>query len=137
MFRLRQKNNLTIYERQRAAALPEDEYKRFLSNEEQLAESFGRNLQFFRKNKAEVDLQNVAHRLIKQQETLIENQGDWKTMYVIQNPYGLKIRPEKQIAEVLGLSRSQVKRLVEQGEIQVEMLSVFCVRVLTNASLLG
>ncbi|MDE7177035.1 MAG: DUF1062 domain-containing protein [Lachnospiraceae bacterium] len=37
---------------------------------------------------------------------------------VIHNPFQLKIRPEKQIAEVLGFSRNQVKSLLEQGKIQ-------------------
>lgn len=35
----------------------------------------------------------------------------------VNNPFGLRIRPEKQIAEVLGLSRSKVKSLMEKGEI--------------------
>ncbi len=38
----------------------------------------------------------------------------------INNPYQLKIHPEKQIAEVLGLSRSQVKSLLEKGEIEMK-----------------
>lgn len=42
------------------------------------------------------------------------------TEVVVHNPCGLKIRPDKQIAEILGLSRSQVKRLMEQGEIKPE-----------------
>jgi len=43
--------------------------------------------------------------------------GDFEDQIVIEihNPYQLKIRPEKQIAEVLGLSRSQVKNLLERG----------------------
>ena len=59
---------LAIYERVKASSLPEKEYQRFLSNDEQLAEMYGRNYQLFRKNRAEI---------------------------VIHNPCGLKIRPEK------------------------------------------
>lgn len=41
--------------------------------------------------------------------------GDFEEQIVIavNNPYQLKIRPEKQIAEILGLSRSQVKNLLD------------------------
>ena len=41
--------------------------------------------------------------------------GDFKEQIVIavNNPYQLKIRPEKQIAEIFGLSRSQVKNLLD------------------------
>ena len=38
----------------------------------------------------------------------------------IKNSYQLKIRPEKQIAMVLGLSRGQVKSLLEKGEIIIK-----------------
>ena len=46
--------------------------------------------------------------------------GDFeeRIVIVIKNPDQLKIRPEKQIAEILGLSRSQVKNLLEKGEME-------------------
>lgn len=40
-----------------------------------------------------------------------------RIVITINNPCQLKIHPEKQIAMVLGLSRSQVKSLLEKGEI--------------------
>lgn len=45
---------------------------------------------------------------------------------MIHNPYGLKIRPEKQIAEVLKLSRSQVQRMIREGEMEMEKISMRC-----------
>lgn len=43
--------NLTIYERQKVSAISKEEYRSFLSNDEQLAEMYGKNMQFFRKNR--------------------------------------------------------------------------------------
>ncbi|MCI9189849.1 MAG: DUF1062 domain-containing protein [Lachnospiraceae bacterium] len=43
--------------------------------------------------------------------------------FTIQNPCELKIRPEKQIAEAFGLSRSQVQKLMLQGKIKLESIA--------------
>ena len=75
---------------------------------------------FFKKNKAEVDSENVNYQFVKVQETEGEKGGEQRTLIIIHNPYGLKIRSEKQIAEVLGLSRSHVKKLIEQDTILIE-----------------
>ena len=42
---------------------------------------------------------------------------------IIHNPCGIKIRPEKQIAEVLSLSRGRVKKMMDLGDIQVQNIS--------------
>ena len=128
--------NLTIYERQKATAVPEDEYKRFLSNDEKLAEEYGRNFPFFRKNKAEVDSENLAYQYIKLQEIEDNIHAEEHVQIIIQNPYGLKIRPEKQIAEVLELSRSSVKKKMEQEEIKIENQSSQCISVYMNKNLI-
>lgn len=124
--------NLTIYERQRPAAVPEEEYERFLSNDEELAEKYGKNFPFFKKNKAEVDSENVNYQFVKVQETEGEKSGEQRTLIIIHNPYGLKIRSEKQIAEVLGLSRSHVKKLIEQETIMIENDSTQFISIYAN-----
>ena len=128
--------NLTIYERQKPTAVPEDEYKRFLSNDEKLAEEYGRNFPFFRKNKAEVDSENLAYQYIKLQEIEDNIHAEEHVQIIIHNPYGLKIRPEKQIAEVLELSRSSVKKKMEQEEIKIENQSSQCISVYMNKNLI-
>lgn len=115
--------NLTIYERQKAASVPKEEYGCFLSNDEELAEWYGKNFAFFKRNKAEVDAGNIGCHFIKCREAMVESDCGQKTMIIINNPYELKIRPEKQIAEVLGLSRSSIKRLLEQEKIKTESIS--------------
>lgn len=43
----------------------------------------------------------------------------------IYNPYSIKIRPEKQIAEVMLMTRSNVKKLIEQERITISDRPIF------------
>lgn len=116
--------NLTIYERQSVSAIPKDEYSRFQDNDEQLAEMYGRNLQLFRQNRAEVDSERMYYQFVKRQDGTVEADGrEQQIMISIHNPCGLKIRPEKQIAGMLGLSRNQVQKMMQEGEIELENIS--------------
>lgn len=128
--------NLTIYERQKAAAVPVEEYRRFLDNDEELANEYGRNFQFFKKNKAEVDFENADYRIVKLQETVDESDCRPQMLLMIHNPYGLKIRPDKQIAEVLGISRSRVKSMTENEQIKVEKISARLLSIFVNNHIL-
>lgn len=112
--------NLTIYERQRPATIPKEEYQAFLSNDEQMAEEYGMNLLFFKRNKAEVDALSSGYSIEIIEETKGTDTSDGKILFRIHNPYGLKIRMEKQLAEILGISASRVKKMIEQGEIETE-----------------
>lgn len=113
--------NLAIYERQKASSIPPGEYQGFLENQEQLADAYGRNLQLFLKNKADVDYDRLNYDIVRRHESTENSESGERVLVAIKNPYGLKIRPEKQIAMVLGVSRSQVKSLMEQGEIKVKI----------------
>ena len=115
--------NLAIYERIKVSSVPEKEYKCFLCNDEQLAEMYGRTYHLFKKNNAEVDLEALNFQFTRLKE--IMNSADHRhyVEIIIHNPCRLKIRPEKQIAEVLSLSRSQVKKLMEQGDIKIQIIS--------------
>ena len=113
--------NLAIYERQRVSSIPREEYQRFLENNEQLAEMYGKNMQLFRKNKADIDFDRLSYDFVKLHEGAENSELGEQIVVTINNPYQLKIRPEKQIAEVLGLSRSQVKSLLDKGEIALKV----------------
>lgn len=118
--------NLTIYERKKVSSIPKEEYDCFLRNEEELAEKYGRDMSLFQKNKAEIDLERVNYDIVKQCDTAqCEDRGDGAAgegglVLTIRNTYGLKIRPEKQLAEILGMSRSQVQKMLQEGELQWE-----------------
>lgn len=110
--------NLAIHERFKPELVPMDEYKCFLANDETLAEVYGRDIHFFRKNKAEVDFANISYHIKKTDENMIGD-GGHEILIEVDNPYCLKIRAEKLIAEVLSLSRSQVKKLMDRKEINI------------------
>lgn len=112
--------NITIYERQKNTRIPSGEYQRFIDNDEQLAEEYGKSFPLFQKNKAEIDHQSINYELVKLQETIDETVSDTQTLINIHNPYHLKFRPEKLTAEILGLSTSQVKKLIAKETITIE-----------------
>ncbi len=112
--------NLAVYERQKVSSVPKAEYEAFLSNDAQLAQQYGKTLSLFQKNKAAVDFERMNYSYVKLHETIQDSGSDKSMELTIHNPCGLKIRPEKQIADVLALSRSQVKKRMAQGEILVD-----------------
>lgn len=113
--------NLAIYERQKVSSILKEEYLSFLENNEQLAERYGKNPQLFLKNKAEVDFDRIKYEIVKRQEIVESSDAEDQLVLAINNPHQLKIRPEKQVAEILGLSRSQVKSLLEREDIKLEI----------------
>ena len=117
--------NLTIYERKNPTLIPNEEYEQFLCNDEALAKEYGKKIQFFRSNKAEVNYQSVPYCFSLIKEDTHDGTLPRQCYYEIQNPYGLKIRREKQIAEVLGVSRSNVKSLIEQGKLVIGEVTPF------------
>lgn len=113
--------NLSVYERRNVKRIPQEEYRGFLDNDEMLAEEYGRNFSFFQRNHAEIEsdaisfhFTDVSGECKKNEEMIHYQQGD---LIVIENPYGLKIRPEKQAAEALGASRSQIKKMMENDRL--------------------
>lgn len=113
--------NLAIYERKKVSSIPKEEYQYFLDNNEQFAEMYGKNMQLFRTNKADIDFDRLHYSLVKLHETIESSGFGEQIVITIKNPHQLKIRSEKQIAMVFGLSRNQVKSLLEKGEIELKM----------------
>lgn len=113
--------NLAIYERKKVSSIPKIEYQCFLDNDEQLAEMYGKNMQLFQTNKADIDFDRLHYGLVKLHETIENSRLGEQIIITVKNPYQMKIRSEKQIAMVLGLSRNQVKNLLEKGEIELVM----------------
>lgn len=121
--------NLAIYEWQRVSYIPKEEYQCFQENNEQLAETYGKTVLLFRKNKADIDLEKINYDFVKVNEAVEHGNFADQIVITINNPYQLKIRPEKQIAEALGLSRSRVKNLLEEGRIEWNMELPQCISV--------
>ncbi|MFG6367747.1 MAG: DUF1062 domain-containing protein [Lachnospiraceae bacterium] len=113
--------NLSIYERQKISCIPKEAYQYFLENNELFAEMYGKNIQLFQKNKADIDFEKLNYSFVKLHETIEYSDFQEQIIVTINNPHQLKIRPEKQIAEVLELSRNQVKSLLAKGEIEFKL----------------
>ncbi len=112
---------LTIYERRKASSISKEEYQRFLDNDERLAELYGKNMQLFGTNKANIDFDRLHYDFVKLHETTESSRLEEQIIITIKNPCQIKIRSEKQIAMVLGPSRNQVKGLLANGEIEIKL----------------
>ena len=121
--------NLAIYERRKASSIPREEYQCFLGNDEQLAERYGQSMQLFRENKADIDWGRLQYGIVKVHESIEGGEGRERILVTVKNPDGLKIRLEKQIAMVLGLSRDQVKKLMVKGEIEIRKHSQYLLSI--------
>ncbi len=115
--------NLTIYERRKVSSIRKKEYQCFLDNDEQLAGTYGKNMQLFMKNKADIDFDRLHYDFVKLHETIESGEFGERIVITIKNPHQLKIHLEKQIAIVLGLSRTLVKSLLEKQEIELKLES--------------
>ena len=124
--------NLTIYERKKPSSIPPEEYKGFINNDEKLAKAYGTNLHVFKQNHAEVNIQNMNYQFLKLHQEIGQDSCDDQIMILIHNPCCLKIRPEKQISQVLGVSASYAKKLLACEEIKIESTSPQLISVNVN-----
>lgn len=109
--------NLPIYERKAVKQISQKAYQMFLNNDEALAQTYGRMVSFFKKNRMEVDYEGMTYDFLNEQGTKADFQeADW---IVIENPYGIPIRPERAAAEIFQISRSQVKKMLDREELIV------------------
>lgn len=112
--------NLSIYERQKINKISYKDYKLFLENNEKLAEKYGKSTPFFIKNKVEVNYKNIKYSFVDiMRKTINFSEINYKKgdFIIIENPYSIKISPEKQAAEILRSSRSQIKKMVKDQQI--------------------
>lgn len=112
--------NISIYERQKVSGLSKEEYGLFLENNKELAQEYGRDFQFFTKNKLEVDLKDIEYSFMDSKgeklifDKIIFEEGQ---EIIVENPYGLKIRKEKLASEILMISRSKTKKMLDNNHI--------------------
>lgn len=128
--------NLTIYERVKPEEIPAPEYCRFLENHEETALRYGTDKGIFVKNRVEIDWEHVAYEIMPVEEgerwegyrsegsrgkqISQENCGnEGSVLLIIHNPWGLKIRTDKAVAEICNISRSKVRQLVKEGKLEL------------------
>lgn len=119
--------NLAIYERVRPEDIPGEEYGRFLENDGETALRYGTDKSVFARNRAEIDWECAAYEImpIKEERELTGGQEDSRqkpgggSTLVIDNPFELKIRTDKAVAQIAHLSRSRVRQLVKDGMLEI------------------
>lgn len=120
--------NLTVYERVKPKKIPKDLYSAFLRNDEELAFKYGTDLDLLKRNKVNVDISGLEYRCekIKGCDAASDNPdfdllpagiSDGCTRIIVQNPYRLKIRIDKLLPELTGISRSKMKKRMQEGKI--------------------
>lgn len=143
--RCRHTLNIPVYERIDKKRLPEKEYQLFLDNDEALAEEYGMDMAFFKKNRLEADIENFTYTISHDSAqceahsdtgcpkgyTISRDSAQCSTMkpeqmnghtgqlFVIYNPYGVQIRPERIVSTVLKISRSAAKKMLRSGQLAV------------------
>lgn len=105
--------NLSIYERVNPEMIPEEEYLKFLGNDEDLALEYGTNYHLFARNKAQICDDKIEY--IIKKETISIKEPLESDILCIENLLAKKIRTDKFVSELLGLSRSKIQGYVRDG----------------------
>jgi hypothetical protein len=87
-----------------------------MGNDLELAREYGNNKNLFTRNKAEIDLEHISYCIA----TIKKEPDDTGNYIVINNPYELKIRVDKLLSEMMGISRTQVKQLMKEERIYIK-----------------
>ena len=113
--------NLTIHERLRPQDISPEHYKKFMENDFNLANVYGTDKSVFAKNKAEINYNNIKYQINSLNSVGTNNyapicfqSGD---QLLIENPFELKIRTDKIVAELLNITRSKEKQLEKTGKV--------------------
>ena len=90
-----------------------------MNNDKELAWRVSYTQSILKTNHVEVDTSSGSYRLIVEEERIVEeSQGLTEAREIcIKNPYQLRIRFDRILSEVLGLSRTEVKLKYDNGDI--------------------
>lgn len=108
--------NMAVYERVKADSLDEEEYMHFMDNDIQLAAEVGSRPELFAANRAEWMLPSGGYTVTETDTPVLCRSEQWKEVE-IQLAGCLKPRVDALFAKQLGISRSKVKALCEQGSL--------------------
>lgn len=110
--------NVTIYERQKPGSIPSEEFLGFQNNSPELAFRYGTDSGLFKKNKAEIDWSRAEYTYELLGSNLPHTLPAGSEI-IVYNDYCLKLRSDKILSELLGLSRSRLKNLLDNEIISV------------------
>ena len=133
--------NMSIFERSPVSAIPEEEYAGFQANDRLLAESYGRRMDLFVKNRAEAVTPEGGYRIEAEaesetgaeecavagreagrgaggeagaEENVLPAESGFRRIE-LEVPFPMVLRLDSLLADRLGVSRSMVKRWCGQG----------------------
>ncbi|WZL73291.1 DUF1062 domain-containing protein [Clostridiaceae bacterium 35-E11] len=111
--------NMTIYERTKPCNISKQEYEKFLSNDRELATEYAFNSSIYSKNKAEVVLEHINHRLVQRKlEAYYIKENELVIELVCK--YLIELRVDKLLRDILGISRSKIKSMHKKGVVFIE-----------------
>lgn len=99
--------NLTIMERVNPSRIDKTLYQRFLDNDKDLAYEMGLDKSILKRNS--VETKPVKYNVHSIRRTIFSGDGE----VTINNPYNIKVRTDKVICDMMGISRGQLKKLSE------------------------
>ncbi len=125
--------NLSIYERIRPKSLPRDDYEMYLANNQELAWRVSYDGAVLKKNHVEIDMEKEFYSIEVKEisedntvENTVEKESDidvvlreqsYQQIIQISNPYRLRFRMDRILSELLGQSRTEIKRWFDEGKI--------------------
>lgn len=107
--------NLSIYERKRVSDISAEEYRAFLTNDVDTVFHYGLDKSIFIKNRAEIAWDDITYDILPVNKETYEKNEYPKYGMILQNPYGLKLRTEKVIADILQITRSKTRKWIKEG----------------------
>ncbi len=110
--------NMTIYERKKPCNISKHEYNKFLSNDRELAREYAFNSSIYSKNKAEVFLDDISYRLVQRKlEAYYIKENELVIEIICKYPIDLRV--DKLLSDILEISRSKIKSMIEKGVVFV------------------
>lgn len=128
--------NLPIYERVKPSDIEPKLYQKFLKNDEDTAFRYGLRKDVFIQNKAEIIWDDMEYEIQfvettksktynqdpSEMEWRIDDTGREEKKVIIHNPFTLKVREDKLAAEILSISRSNAKKMIKNGQLQIQKM---------------
>lgn len=108
--------NMAIYERKDVESFNREEYLGFLDNASGLVQAYGRNMEVFAKNKAQIFVDSHGYKVerTEREEDSFKEDGLEIELFV---PLPIKLKVESLLADQLHMSRSAVRRWCIEGSI--------------------
>lgn len=111
--------NIPVFERIKSSKIDVSLYNRLINNDLQLAKKYGSDSAFFKAGNYEVDINSALIGLYDangKPDSSVNNIS--YSRIIVHNVSGIKLRSEKIVSMILGISRSKAKKMIDIGQIR-------------------